>query len=85
MTQVTKVEVRRMTTSRNDETKYEHFVVATNAQGKTMDFWMHYIPERALFEATEMANFFGIKVTPLIIDGVEIELDEISRFMLEDD
>lgn len=85
MSQITKVFVRRMTTSREDDTKYEHFVVMQNVKGREMEMWMHHIPSRALFEATEIANFVGIKVTPLIIDGVEVELDEIEKLMLHEE
>lgn len=83
--QVVKVCVRTMTTSREDDTKYEYFTSMQNARGAWHDLWMHHIPERALFEATQLAQFLGIKVTPLIINGEEVILDEIMKSMLSED
>ena len=82
MQQVKRVFVGRMTTSREGPTKYEHFTTLENMDGKQMTMWMHHEPERALYEATEMAMFFGLEVEPLIIDGKTVELDDISKSML---
>lgn len=80
---LTRVFVRRMTTSRDGPTKYEHFVTAQNTAGRLMDFWMHHEPTHALVEATMLANFAGLQVEPLVIDGVMVELDEIDKMMCE--
>lgn len=80
---VKRVFVRRMTTSREGPTKYEHFVSAENADAEIIDFWMHHEPEHALYGATELAQFLGLEVEPLLIDGKPVELDHISLLMLD--
>lgn len=77
--------VGRMVTSREDHTKFEHFVQLVNTEGKTLDMWMRYKPVEALFLATEMAQHMDIPCRPLVIDGVEVELDDIFLTMLNKD
>lgn len=77
--------VGRMKTSREDHTQFEHFVQLVNTEGAVLDMWMRYEPVEALFLATEMAQHMDIPCLPLVIDGVEVELDEISLMMLRKD
>lgn len=82
---VTRLYVSRMVTSRTDETKYEHFVMLVNSAGKELSLYMRHNPVEALFQAHELAQFMDLPVTPLMIDGEEVQLDEISKLMLRKD
>jgi hypothetical protein len=79
----TKVSIGRMTTSRTDDTKYEYWVTIHNDKGETITPWMHYKPERSLFEAIDLAAFLGVPYEPLKIDGVVLELDNFDKRMLK--
>jgi hypothetical protein len=81
-TPIVSVGILRMSTSRTDHTKYEHFVRLKNSAGKAMEIWMRHDPVEALFHVHELAQFLGIEPDPLVIDGVTIELDEIGKIML---
>lgn len=78
----TKVSVGRMTTSRDGPTKYEHFVTIHNDRDETIQMTMHYQPERAVYEATDLAAFLGVPLQPLVIEGVTVELDDLHKSML---
>lgn len=77
------VKIRCMTTSREDDTKYEHFVVLINNEGECLDYYMSTIPSRAVYMATEFAQFAGLEMKPYYHLNELVELDEIEKFMLE--
>lgn len=79
---VTKVSVGRIVTTREGPTKYEHFVTIHNDRDETMQMTMHHQPERAVYEATDLAAFLGVPLQPLVIDGVVVELDAMHKTML---
>lgn len=81
---VVKALVQVMETSRKDDTKFEYFASLQNSDGKYMTMYMFHYPIRALYQAIEMAKFMGIPCDPFIIDGKEVELDAVSKLMLED-
>jgi len=79
-----KVQTRRMTTSRTDETKHEHFTMLVREDGKTHDLWMRYDPQEAHFQSLELAKFLDVPCDPLVIDGKPVEMDGVFKTMLED-
>lgn len=77
--------VKRMTTSRNDHTKHEHFTYLVNDKGEEMSMYMRHNPEEALFQTMEIAQFLGVPCDPLVIDGQEVKLSSLYLMMLEKD
>ena len=80
---VVKVAIRRMQTSREGPTKFEHFTVLINDEGKEFDMYMRYDPKEALFQSMELAQFMDVPCDPLVIDGVTVELDSVLKMMLD--
>lgn len=77
--------VRRMSTSREGPTKYEHFTVLRNGHGKDLDLWMRHNPSEALYQAFEVAQHLGVDVDPLVIEGEPVQLDDVMKMMLRKD
>jgi hypothetical protein len=82
---IVKTSVARMTTSRTDDTKYEYYVMMHRDDGRTRELYMHYLPERSLYEAMSLAKFLHVPCDPLVVDGSPVELDGTLKSMLEND